>query len=51
MLLLPYTDLHRPFFDEQKNEQFDVEKILNLRRRHVQYQYLEKWRRYPESEN
>ena len=45
---------HRPppaLLDEQGNFQFHVEKILQRRRRHGQYQYLVKWRGYPESEN
>ena len=37
--------------DEQGNQQFHVEKILQRRRRSGQYQYLVKWRGYPESEN
>ena len=45
---------HRPppaLLDKQGNLQFHVEKILQRRRRHGQYQYLVKWRGYPESEN
>ena len=43
---------HRPpsaLLDEQWNPQFLVDRILQRRRRHGQYQV--KWRGYPESEN
>ncbi|CAI5714511.1 unnamed protein product [Hyaloperonospora brassicae] len=46
--------VYRPpptLLDEQGNRQFHVERLLKRRRRQGQYQYLVKWRGYPESEN
>ena len=48
------SPIHRPppaLLDEQGNLQFHVEKLLRKRRHHGQYQYLVKWRGYPESWN
>ena len=45
---------HRPppaLLDEKGNLQFHVERLLKRRRHKGQYQYLVKWRGYPESEN
>ena len=36
------------FLDEQRNLQFHVERLLQQRRRNGQYEYLMKWRGYPE---
>ncbi|CAI5712991.1 unnamed protein product [Hyaloperonospora brassicae] len=46
--------VYRPpptLLDEQGHRQFDVERLLKRRHRQGQYQYLVKWRGYPESEN
>ena len=46
--------VYRPpptLLDEQGNRHFHVERLLKRRRRQGQYQYLVKWRGYPESEN
>ena len=46
--------IHRPppaLLDKHGNRQFHVERLLKRRRRNGQYQYLVKWRGYPESEN
>ena len=40
-----------PLLDEQWNLQFYVERLLKRIRHKNQYQYLVKWRGYPESEN
>ena len=48
------SPINRPppvLLDEQGNQQFHVEKLLQRRRRDGQYQYLVKWRGHPESEN
>jgi hypothetical protein len=49
-----FPPVHRPpptLLDEQGNRQFHVERLLQRRRRKGQYQYLVKWRGYPDSEN
>ena len=47
------SSVHRPpptLLDAKGKHQFHTKKILKRRHRHGQYQYLVKWRGYPESE-
>jgi hypothetical protein len=58
-LLLPYTETpeHGPNFTRPPPdlvdglEEFEVEKILDSRRRRRQLQYLVKWKGYPDADN